>query len=225
LSNLILFSLLILLLVVVQFSRGMTSRRLLNLHLEAVGGKSRVHALQRILLAGQLKAYGQAGSFKADCRRNAQVRVDVELPGQGSATLLMGQGKAEKRILLGETALNRPLLPGEWPFVIDGIDFFGTFFLFRRSQSTLQYLGREPVDGLSCFKLSSVNPDGGRSFHFLRCDTLLQVRVIRQISQNGMPFDSITDFSDFRPLPSGFVFPHQISMSGFQLTLEEISLH
>jgi hypothetical protein len=222
-SNLILFSLLILLLVVVQFSRGMTIGRLINLHLEAVGGAARVNDLHFLTLSGTMRLPQLTGTFRSECQRGVSMRVDVDFPETGSATLLLGSGKSEKQIRTGDTTNRHPLSPGELPFAVDSVDLFGTFFLFRRKNATLKYLGREVLEGTACYKISSVNPSGGLSFHYLRCDSLQQIRSVKRVESDGIWTERTTDFSDYRPHGSGLVFPHQISATGYSLTVEQIT--
>lgn len=222
-SNLILFSLLILLLVVVQFSRGMTIGRLINLHLEAVGGAARVKELQFLSFSGTMHLPHITGTFRSECQRGISLRVDAEFPETGSATLLLGSGKSEKRIRTGDTETSHPLSPEEMSFVVDSVDLFGTFFLFRRRNATLKYLGREMLEENACYKIGSVNPSGGQSFHYLRCDSLQQIRSVKRVENEGKWTDRITHFSDFRPHNSGLVIPYQISASEYILNLEQIT--
>ncbi len=223
-SNLILFSLLILFLVVVQFSRGMTINRLLNLHQEAVGGTARIKSWQSLSLDAQLIVDQQTGMFRAEYDRGNSLKVQVDFPEMGSATQLISPQHTESIVRREGRVLQKPLPAAAMPFLVDALDCFGCFFLFKRKNATLKYLGRERREDTECYKISSVNPSGGISFHYLRCDNFLLICSVKQFQRNGRMHEESTIFSGFRPDASGFVLPFRISAAGMTLVAERYAI-
>lgn len=223
-SNLILFSLLILFLVAVQFSRGMTINRLLSLHHEAVGGAAKIKSWHSLTLHARILVQQQTGVFQAEYDRGTSVKVHVDFPGTGRATQLINPHHAQT-LIERDGGVSHGELPSEAStFLVDALDCFGTFFLFKRKNASLKYLGRERMEGADCYKIGSVNPSGGISFHYLRCDNYLHICSVKRFERNGRSVDEPTVFAEFRPDASGFVLPFRISVGGMTLLADRYEI-
>src|SRR6266436_6942570 len=76
---------------------------------------------------------------------------------------------------------------------------------WKAKESTLEYLGREDVDGTSAYKIKVTRKNGDVNFVYLDPDHFLEIRILTQRIEQGALVEVETDFGDYEKVNGVFV--------------------
>jgi hypothetical protein len=175
-------------------------------NIEAKGGADALHALQSlrsngkmIVNEGQLQlAYAQTK------KRPAEVRTEFTLQGMTAVQAYDGkegwrispfQGRKDPEKISSDDA--KPL--------IEDAEIDGPLVDWKAKESTLEYLGREDVDGTSAYKIKVVRKNGDVNFVYLDPDHFLEIRILTQRIRHGAQEEVETDVGDYEKIGGVFV--------------------
>src|SRR2546421_12561750 len=84
--------------------------------------------------------------------------------------------------------------------LMEGAEIDGPLVNWKEKGSTLEYLGREDVDGTSAYKIKVVRKNGDVSFVYLDPDHFLEIRILTQRGRHGAQEEVETDVSDYEKI-------------------------
>ena len=175
-------------------------------NVEAKGGEQALKSLQSLKLTGKLIVNeGQLQlALNQTKKRPGEIRTEITLQGMTAVQAYDGkegwkispfQGRKDPEKL--STDDTKPL---QYDAEIDGplVDWKG-------KGSTLEYLGREDVDGTLAYKIKVVRKNGDVNFVYLDPDHFLEIRILTQRSRHGAQEEVEEDLSDYEKIAGVFV--------------------
>src|SRR5712664_4206629 len=183
-----------------------TLDELVTKNIEAKGGVDALHALQSlrtngkmIVNEGQLQlAYAQTK------KRPGEVRTEFTLQGMTAVQAYDGkegwrispfQGRKDPEKISSDDA--KPL--------IEDAEIDGPLVDWKAKKSTLEYLGREDVDGTSAYKIKVVRKNGDVNFVYLDPDHFLEIRILTQRIRHGAQEETEEDIGDYEKIGGVFI--------------------
>lgn len=175
-------------------------------NIEAKGGAQALNALKSLKLAGKLIVNeGQLQlAFSATKKRPDAVRSEFTLQGMTAVQAYDGkegwkispfQGRKDPEKLSADDL--KPL--------IEDAEIDGPLVNWKEKGSTLEYLGREDVDGTSAYKIKVVRKNGDVNFVYLDPDHFLEIRILTQRVQHGAQQETETDIGDYEKIGGVFI--------------------
>ena len=175
-------------------------------NIEAKGGAEALRALQSLKLAGKMilnEGQLQLG-YSETKKRPEEVRSEATLQGMTAVQAYDGkegwkispfQGRKDPEKISTDDA--KPL--------IEDAEIDGPLVDWKNKGSTLEYLGREDVDGTSAYKIKVVRKNGDVNFVYLDPDHFLEIRVLTQRVQHGAQEETETDIGDYEKIGGVFI--------------------
>ena len=189
-----------------ETEKGPSLDELVAKNVEAKGGEQALKALQSVKLTGKMivnegkiqLAYDQTK------KRPADVRTDITL--QGMTAVEAYDGKEGWRIspFQGRKDPEKMSADDLKPLMEDA-EIDGPLVDWKAKGSTVEYIGREDVDGTNAYKIKVVRKNGDVSFVYLDPDHFLEIRILTQRVQHGAQEETETDVSDYEKIGGVFI--------------------
>jgi hypothetical protein len=175
-------------------------------NVDAKGGLEALHDLKSLRLTGKilvnqgLVEFGYVQTKKRpDAERN-------ELSLQGMTQIVATDGKEAWKIspFSGRKDPEK-MSADDLKELIEEAEIDGPLVDWQTKGSTVEYLGREDVDGTLAHKLKVVRKNGDVSFVYLDPDHFLEIRVLTQRLKHGALIEEEIDLSDYEKVNGVFI--------------------
>ena len=189
-----------------QDQTKLTLDELVAKNIEAKGGADALRALQSlrsngkmIVNEGQLQlAYAQTK------KRPGEIRTEFTLQGMTAVQAYDGKEGWKISPFQGRKDPEKMSADDVKPLMEDA-EIDGPLVDWKAKESTLEYLGREDVDGTSAYKIKVARKNGDVSFVYLDPDHFLEIRILTQRIKHGAQEEVETDVGDYEKIGGVFV--------------------
>ena len=189
-----------------QDQKTSTLDELVTKNIEAKGGAEALRALQSLRSNGKLIVNeGQLQlEYAQTKKRPGEVRSELSLQGMTAVQAYDGkegwkispfQGRKDPEKMSADDV--KPLM--------EEAEIDGPLVDWKAKGSTLEYLGREDVEGTSAYKIKVVRKNGDVSFVYLDPDHFLEIRILTQRIEHGAQEEVETDVGDYEKIGGVFV--------------------
>jgi hypothetical protein len=189
-----------------QEQRLLPVEDLVSKNVDAKGGLEALHALKALRLTGKMLVNeGQIEiAYAQTKKRPDQVRDELSL--QGMTQVLACDGKEGWKIspFNGRKDPER-MSADDLKEMIEEAEIDGPLVDWQSKGSTVEYLGREDVDGTLAHKLKVVRKNGDVSFVYLDPDHFLEIRMLTQRLKHGALIEEEMDLGDYEKVNGVFV--------------------
>jgi hypothetical protein len=175
-------------------------------NIEAKGGADALRALQSLKSTGKLIVNeGQLQLAYVEIKkRPGEVRSEFTLQGMTAVQAYDGKEGWKISPFQGRKDPEKISIDEAKP-LIEEAEIDGPLVDWKAKESTIEYLGREDVDGTSAYKIKVVRKNGDVSFVYLDPDHFLEIRILTQRIQHGAQEEVETDISDYEKIGGVFV--------------------
>jgi hypothetical protein len=184
----------------------LTVDQLVAKNVAAKGGAEALRALQSVRLNGKMLVNeGQIQLAYAETKkRPGEVRTEATL--QGMTAVEAYDGKEGWRIspFQGRKDPEKMSADDVKPLMEDA-EIDGPLVNWKEKGSTLEYVGREDVDGTSAYKIKVVRKNGDVNFVYLDPDHFLEIRILTQRIRHGAQEETETDVGDYEKIDGVFI--------------------
>src|SRR3989442_7034189 len=189
-----------------QEQKPPTLDELVSKNIEAKGGADALRALQSLRLTGKLLVnQGQIElAYVQMKKRPGEVRTEGTLQGMTQIEAYDGKEGWKISPFQGRKDPEKMSADDVKPLMEDA-EIDGPLVDWKAKESTLEYLGREDVDGTSAYKIKVVRKNGDVSFVYLDPDHFLEIRSLTQRIKHGAQEQVETDVGDYEKIGGVFV--------------------
>ena len=184
----------------------LTVDELVAKNVAAKGGSDALRALQSVRLNGKMLVNeGQIQLAYAETKKRPdEVRTEATL--QGMTAVEAYDGKEGWRIspFQGRKDPEKMSADDVKPLMEDA-EIDGPLVNWKEKGSTLEYVGREDVDGTSAYKVKVVRKNGDVNFVYLDPDHFLEIRILTQRIRHGAQEETETDVGDYEKIGGVFI--------------------
>lgn len=198
---------------VISVLRADRAADLARIHLEVMGGRSRVTALEAMRVTGNVVASGKQVRFVMTAARPNRLRLETE---RGGRTLVQGTDGVD---------VAWEFDTGTWPpqykpmpegvaktFVADA-EYDDPLVAGEERDYTLDYAGELQVEGKKLLRVLVTRKRADSFWLFLDDETYLIVkRVEQRTTAGGRKAQVVTHYEDFRPI-DGVLLAHSITVA------------
>jgi hypothetical protein len=183
-------------------------------NVEAKGGAQAVHALQSLRRTGKMLvnegkiqlAYSQVK------KRPLEVRTEATLQGMTAVQAFDGKEGWKISPFQGRKDPER-MSADDVKELLEDAEMDGPLVDWKEKGSTIEYVGREDVDGTDAYKIKVTRKNGDTNFVYLDPDHFLEIRILTQRVQQGALVETETDLGDYEKINGVFV-PTSIESGG-----------
>lgn len=184
----------------------LTAGQLVEKNIAAKGGREALDALQSVRLTGRMLVnQGQLElGFTKTKKRGNLVRAEVSLQGLTMVQAYDGtqawqiapfQGRKDPEKMSADDA----------KALIEDSDLTGFLVDWKAKGSTIEYAGREDVDGTLAHKLKVTLKNGDVAWVYLDPDHFLEIRIVSQRIERGAQVEVETDLGDYEKVGGVFL--------------------
>ena len=212
-TNLVLFGLLIIFLVAVQFASGQTVDDVIEKYEKARGGKDKLLAIKSIYMEGSREMMGNEVAVKITKEQGKLSRTEFEMGGT-NGFMLVTEKEAWSFIPMRSPAPNK--MPDE---ALAGmqteLDIAGPLVDYVAKENTTELLGKESVDGNTCYKIKLTTKAGKEIRYWIDASTYLITQSASKdggrwaAEAGGNETEIFTIYADYKAV-DGIMFAHNI---------------
>ena len=189
-----------------QDQKTPTLDELVTKNIEAKGGAEALRALQSLRSNGKLIVNeGQLQlEYAQTKKRPGEVRSELSLQGMTAVQAYDGKEGWKISSFQGRKDPEK-MSADDVKLLMEEAEIDGPLVDWKAKGSTLEYLGREDVDGTSAYKIKVVRKNGDVSFVYLDPDHFLEIRILTQRIKHGAQEEVETDVGDYEKIGGVFV--------------------
>jgi hypothetical protein len=191
---------------------GETAESLIAKNLTARGGEEKLAAIKSISFKGETRVPGdfRLKFASAQARTPTGEAVRTELSVQGLTLIQAYDGKVGWRVnpFEGRKTAER-VGADEARALADDASIEGALLAAHRKGSSVDYLGREDIDGTSAFKLRVSEKDGDVFTYYLDPDAFLEIKILTRRKVRGAESEMETELGEYEQV-GGVYFPFSI---------------
>lgn len=183
-----------------------TAEELVSKNLEARGGLDKINAVKTARISGKaLTPDGTPVVFRVENKAPNLYRVDFTVAGMTAVQAYDGTTGWQIQPFGGK---KDPMLMGEDDLrdLLSEPDFWGPLVDYKAKGSTIEYLGKDLVDGDDTLRLKITLKNGDIVYSYLDPDTYLEIRREIQMFIRGSMREKYIDFGSYKPV-AGVMFP------------------
>lgn len=193
--------------------QAQTVDEVINKHIEAIGGKENWLKVNSFKMEANISVQGMdipVNIFQVHNKAQKQEYTVMNMTGYTILTSeegwsfnpMMGQSKPEQ-MAKEDVEMGKETL-----------DIRGDLLDYAAKGSKAELMGKEDVDGTSCFKLKVIRKSGNEFVYFIDPSNYYVKRTINKIKANGQEVEQKVNFSNYQKLPEGIVVPLTMENSG-----------
>lgn len=211
--HLMMFAILVLLLVSVQFSKAQSVDEIIDKHIAALGGKEKLLSLISLKMEGSMNMQGMDISVTNTIKQQVGSRLDISVPGMGEGYQILNTSKGWN--FMPFQGQSSPEEVPEQDVKLDQtkLDVQGVLVNYKEKGTTVTLEGQEKIDNVACYKLKVTTKNGKTTTLFIDGTTYYRVKSISTIKTPEGEQESETTYADFKKNADGFTFPYSQSNS------------
>jgi len=184
----------------------LTVDELVAKNVAAKGGSDALRALQSVRLNGKMLVNeGQIQLAYAETKKRPdEVRTEATLQGMTAVEAYDGKDGWRISPFQGRKDPEKMSADDVKPLMEDA-EIDGPLVNWKEKGSTLEYIGREDVDGTSAYKIKVVRKNGDVNFVYLDPDHFLEIRILSQRVRHGAQEETETDVGDYEKIGGVFI--------------------
>src|SRR5438552_10061224 len=189
-----------------QDQKAPTLDELVTRNTEAKGGADALRALQSLKLTGKLIVNERQLqlAYLQTKKRPDEVRTESTLQGMTAVQAFDGKEGWKISPFQGRKDPEKMSADDVKPLMEDA-EIDGPLVNWEEKGSTLEYIGREDVDGTLAYKVKVVRKNGDVNFVYLDPDHFLEIRILTQRIRHGAQEETETDVGDYEKIGGVFI--------------------
>jgi outer membrane lipoprotein-sorting protein len=185
-----------------------TADELVAKYVQARGGMEKIKSIQSMRMTGTMSTGQLDVPIVLLMKRPNMVRMEFEVQGITGVRAFDGQEGWALMPFLGKPDA-APITGQELKEFSDQADIDGGLVDYKAKGNTIEFLGKEKVDGVDAYKLKLTRKNGDVDFAYLDANTYLEIREEGQHTVQGVVKDFETKIGDYRDV-EGLKFPYMI---------------
>ena len=201
-----------------------TADEIADKHVAAIGGKDKWLKVTSMISEGSLQVQGTDVSISMIVLNGKGARQNISVMGQTGYTIMTPTAGWNYMPFQGQSK-PEPVTAEDLKEGADQYDVSGPLVNHKEKGNTLEYLGKEDVEGTECHKLKVTRKSGRSETLFIDPATFYIVRTISKQKANGQEADVTTNLSNYTKLPEGILVPMSIALPFGELKLTKVEIN
>ena len=207
-----------------------TADEIIAKNVQARGGLEKLKSVQSIRFTGKMTVGpGIEAPVTLELKRPRNLRMEFTFQGM---TAIQGyDGKAGWMIMpFRGTKTPEPMAADDLKEADEQADIDGPLVDYKAKGHTVEFLGKDKVEGAEAYKLKVTLKNGDVIHFFIDSDAFLDVKAESKRTIRGSEVEAETSFSDYKEV-GGLVFPHAIeagpkgSAQKQKITIEKVEIN
>lgn len=188
-----------------------TVDEILAKNFEAKGGLAKIRAVQAMRITGKITlGPGMEAPMVIEQKRGDKLRMDITFQGMTlTPTVLNGSTSGWKLMPIQGNPNPESLSPEEMKEALEQADIDGFLVDYKTKGHTIEYLGKEKMEGTDAYKLKVTLKSGDVRTVFIDTDSNLEIKIDAKSTRRGAEVEGDTILGDYKEV-DGLIVPHSI---------------
>jgi outer membrane lipoprotein-sorting protein len=199
-------------------------------NIQAHGGEAKLRAVKTMRITGKMEVGpGMEAPMTISFERPEMVRMEFSV--QGMTGIQAYDGKTGWMVMPFQGKKDpEPMAADDLKDLQNQADMDGPLMDYKAKGNTIEYLGKEKIEGSDAYKLKVTRKNGTVETTYIDTDSGLEVKTISKTMIRGNETEIATTFSDFRDV-QGIILPFAIESSAAgspqkqKVTIEKVELN
>jgi len=206
------------------FTFAQTAEEIVTKHIEAVGGAAAWKKVNSIYYEGKMTVQGAEINVTITALNGKGSRQNISVMGMTGYQIVTPTAGWNFMPFQGQTTAE-PMTADELKQSADDLDVQGKLVDYKSKGHTVEYLGKDDVEGTECFKLKITTKAGNVETVFIDPKSHYIVRSVVKRTANGQESDVQSDLSNFQKLPAGIVVPFSITLPFGEMVISKAEVN
>ena len=206
------------------FAFAQTAEEIVAKHIEAVGGAAAWKKVNSIYYEGKMTVQGAEINVTITALNGKGSRQNISVMGMTGYQIVTPNAGWNFMPFQGQTTAE-PMTADELKQSADDLDVQGKLVDYKSKGHTVEYLGKDDVEGTECFKLKITTKAGNVETVFIDPKSYYIVRSVVKRMANGQESDVQSDLSNFQKLPEGIVVPFSITLPFGEMVISKAEVN
>jgi hypothetical protein len=206
------------------FTFAQTAEEIVAKHIEAVGGAAAWKKVNSLYYEGKMTVQGAEINLTLTSLNGKGVRQNISVMGMTGYQIITPTAGWNFMPFQGQTT-PEAMTADELKQAADDLDVQGKLVDYKSKGHTVEYLGKDDVEGTECFKLKITTKAGNVETVFIDPKSYYIVRSIVKKTANGQESDVPTDLSNYKKLPEGIVVPFSITVPFGEMVISKAEVN
>ena len=214
----------ILAMLVSVFTFAQTAEEIVAKHIEAIGGAAAWKKVNSLYYEGKMTVQGAEVNVTLTALNGKGVRQNISFGGMTGYQIVTPTAGWNFMPFQGQAA-PEAMTADQLKESADDLDAQGKLIDYKSKGHTVEYLGKDDVEGTECFKLKITSKAGNVETVFIDPKSYYIVRSVAKKTANGQESNVQTDLSNYQKLPEGIVVPFSIKLSEGELVISKAEVN
>lgn len=201
-----------------------TADELVDKHITAIGGKDAWQKVNSVKQEGNLQVQGADVAVAITVLHGKGMRQDISAMGMTGYQIMTPAAGWSYMPFQGQTK-PEPVTAEMLQEGADSYDAQGSLLNYKEKGHTVEYLGKEDIDGMEAYKLRVTHKSGKTETLYLDPSSYYITRMIVKQKANGQEMDVTTNLSNYKKLPEGIVVPMSLGLPVGELTITKVEVN
>jgi hypothetical protein len=206
------------------FTFAQTAEEIVAKHIEAVGGAAAWKKVNSLYYEGKMTVQGAEINLTLTSLNGKGVRQNISVMGMTGYQIITPTAGWNFMPFQGQTT-PEAMTADELKQAADDLDVQGKLVDYKSKGHTVEYLGKDDVEGTECFKLKITTKAGNVETVFIDPKSYYIVRSIVKKTANGQESDVPTDLSNYKKLPEGIVVAFSITLPFGEMVISKAEVN
>ncbi|HEV2851428.1 MAG TPA: outer membrane lipoprotein-sorting protein [Thermoanaerobaculia bacterium] len=189
--------------------QAQTADELIEKNLQATGGRQKIEAVKSIRMTGKMVApQGMEIPMTMEFKEPGKLRSEATFQGMTMIQAFDGKDGWSINPMLGKKDPEK-MSADDVKQAEEQLDSFNLFTKYKEKGHTIEYVGKEDLEGTPAYKLKLTRKNGDVSYIYLDAESYLMVKMNGKTKIQGQELESDTTVGDYKAV-DGVLYPHSI---------------
>ena len=177
---------------------------------EAKGGLAKIRAVKSMRITGKITiGPGMDAPAVIEQMRGDKVRMDITFQGMVLTPMVLNGTTGWKLMPIQGNPNAEALSPEEMKDALEQADMDGFLVDYKTKGHTVEYLGKEKVEGTDAYKLKVTLKGGDVRTVYIDTDSNLEIKLESKSTRRGAEVEGDTNLGDYKEV-DGLILAHSI---------------
>jgi len=205
-------------------AKAQTADEIITKYVDAIGGAANWKKVNTVKMEGTMQVQGATVNMKQTISHNKGNRQDISLMGMNGFMIITPTAGWNFMPFNGQAAPEAMTAEDVAEAQAD-LDAQGNFVDYAAKGHTVEYLGKDDVEGTECYKIKLNLKSGKTETDYFDTKSYLLIRTVAIQKANGKEAEVTTNFSNYEKLPEGILVPKSITLPFGEMNITKITIN